>query len=231
MGEKEIRTFSADLRLINEGGEARIEGYSAVYDVISEDLGGFREVIEPGFFDQALEDDTRALFNHDENYVLGRRRAGTLALNSDPHGLRSVIRPPKTQWAGDLLESMRRGDIDQQSFAFSVRKGGDSWEKRPDGTILRRLKAGGAERLFDVSIVTYPAYPQTSAAVRSMVEAMRGQNNRQDISCPNLPLRGGESAEPEAQAGKGENNQEAEGKAQVRESLRKRRLEIMKMED
>lgn len=169
--QQEIRTFHAELRA--DGDTAAIEGYAAVYNSVSEDLGGWKEVIEPGFFRDVLSNDVRALFNHDNNYVLGRTRSKTLELKDEEEGLRANMKAPDTQWANDLRTSMKRGDIDQMSFAFRVKSGGAVWEERPDGTFLRRLLPGGAERLYDVSVVTFPAYPQTSAFARSEFEEFR----------------------------------------------------------
>lgn len=161
----ERRVFRAELR---EEGEGEIVGYAAVFNQPSEDLGGFVEVIEPGAFRDVLDDDVRALFNHDSNYVLGRNRAGTLGLAEDDRGLESRIKPPATQWANDLLVSMRRGDVDQMSFGFSVET--DDWKKDEAGIVRRTIKKIG--RLYDVSVVTFPAYPQTTVAVRSKVQEL-----------------------------------------------------------
>jgi HK97 family phage prohead protease len=139
-----------------------IEGYAAVFNELSEDLGGFRELVAPGAFKRSVEDnDVRALWDHNSQYVLGRNRAGTLALDEDDTGLRITIVPPDTTWAADLIHSMKRGDINQMSFGFYKRA--DEWDYKttPPTRTLRDVD------LFDVSIVTYPAYPQTSAEARS----------------------------------------------------------------
>ncbi|VEB57000.1 phage pro-head protease [Salmonella enterica subsp. enterica] len=91
--------------------------------VVSELIfGSFREIIRPGAFDEVLNDDVRALFNHDPNFILGRRSAGTLALTVDERGLRYDITAPETQTIRDLvLAPMQRGDINQSSFCISRR--------------------------------------------------------------------------------------------------------------
>ncbi len=174
--DREIRTFHmAELR-VDGGAEADpvIVGRTAVYNAPSEDLG-FIEDIEPGFFEDVLEDDTRALFNHDPNFVLGRRPAGTLQLRDSPEALEITIRPPKTDLINDLvLEPMRRGDIDQMSFQFSVKADGDVW-RIENNKMYRTLKRGGCARLWDTSVVTFPAYAQTSAQVRSKLSELRSQ--------------------------------------------------------
>lgn len=164
----ERRTFALDEMRIEarEDGAQRIIGHAAMFNALSEDLGGFREQIAPGAFEEAIEtDDIRALFNHDPNHVLGRNRAKTLILSEDQRGLAIEIIPPDTQLARDLMTSMQRGDITQMSFGFSVRPNGENWAKDDEGRHIRTLTK---VRLFDVSPVTYPAYPQTDVAVRSM---------------------------------------------------------------
>lgn len=168
--EIERRNFDVEIRAAAEGEPPRIDGTAAVYNKLSEDLGGFREIIEPGFFDDVLKDDVRALFNHNDDQVLGRTRAGTLLLEDTERGLDVHITPPDTQIGRDTLTLIRRRDITQMSFAFTVKHpGGDEWIREKDGTIKRVLKRGGAARLYDVSPVTYPAYPQTSVNVRSKI--------------------------------------------------------------
>ena len=156
---------TADLRVIAEG-TPRIAGHAALFDSVSEDLGGFRERIRPGAFAASLAaDDVRALFNHDPNVILGRNRAGTLRLTEDERGLGIEIDPPDTQAARDLMVSIARGDVSQMSFGFSVGPGGQTWEKDAQGGVLRTLTA---VRLFDVSPVVFPAYPDTAVAVRAL---------------------------------------------------------------
>lgn len=183
MTDKEIRSFKIELRAEGEN-PPRIEGYAAMFGSPSENLGGFREVIEPGFFDDVLGDDARALFNHDRNFVLGRKSNGTLDMAQDDKGLRVLVDPPQTQLINDLvLTPMKRGDITQMSFAFSVKPNGDDWHNDESGQLIRVLKKGGALRLYDVSVVTEPAYPETSASVRSKVsELQHNQPNEQAAS-------------------------------------------------
>lgn len=166
--ELRVTPHKVELRKDGEGeSEARkIVGYAAMFGTLSENLGGFREIIEPGAFDGRLEDDVRALFNHDRNHVLGRNGT-TMALSVDAVGLRYEIDPPNTQAAHDLMELLARGDVDQSSFGFTVEQ--DEWiEDDEQRTIRKILKV---RRLYDVSPVTYPAYPDTQVALRSMAEA------------------------------------------------------------
>jgi HK97 family phage prohead protease len=139
-----------------------------VFNSWSGDLGGFTEKIAPGAFKESLSrgDDVRALLNHDANYVLGRTKSGTLELSEDKKGLRIVNAPPDTQWARDLQVSIDRGDIDQMSFGFVTRK--DQWEEDKETKKVSRTLL--EVDLVDVSPVTFPAYPDTTVAIRSMDE-------------------------------------------------------------
>jgi len=146
-----------------------IEGHAAVFNQWSEEIGvwfPFREKVLPGAFADTIKtDDIRALYNHDVNYVLGRNKAGTLFLEEDDTGLKVRILPPDTQWARDLLVSIERGDVSQMSFGFTVIS--DRWGTE-EGTDVRELVK---VKLYDVSPVTFPAYPQTDVGVRSAMEA------------------------------------------------------------
>lgn len=141
-----------------------ISGYAAVFGELSADLGGFREKIAPGAFAKSLGEDIRALFNHDRNFIIGRNKSKTLRLQEDNRGLRVEIDPPDTTDARDLITKMKRGDVTGMSFGFRTLE--DHWDE-VDGKIVRTLIE---VRLFDVSVVTYPAYPQADAAVRSLEE-------------------------------------------------------------
>lgn len=169
LGRVELRTA--------ENEPAKVRGYAAVFEKQSDDLGygttELREVISRGAFDAVLNDDVRALFNHDPNFILARSKGGvgTLKIGTDDVGLWYEFAPPATNAGRDLVESMKRGDVDQSSFAFSVAKDGVRWEETSEAgrTFVRRtiLKV---ERLFDVSPVTYPAYPDATVALRSLEE-------------------------------------------------------------
>lgn len=159
----ERRAFAArELRASGEGEPMRLTGYAAMFNALSEDLGGFYERIKPGTFKKTLmESDVRALWNHDRNVVLGRTRSGTLRLWEDEVGLAFEIDLPDTQDARDLIILVRRGDVDGMSFGFLTIR--DIWEQIGE-QLIRTLSE---VQLFDISPVTFPAYPQTSASVRS----------------------------------------------------------------
>jgi len=169
MSDVERRAFAVnglELRAADDG-KRRLVGHAAVFNSLSEDLGGFREQIAPGAFAEAIDkDDVRALFNHDPNFVLGRTASKTLRLSEDARGLLIEIDLPDTQTVRDLVVApIERGDVSQMSFGFSVRPGGQDWAKDDEGRTIRTLKR---VRLFDVSPVTYPAYHATDVAVRSL---------------------------------------------------------------
>ncbi|MEX6397928.1 HK97 family phage prohead protease [Providencia hangzhouensis] len=165
---QEVRCFNTEVRAEQlENQPTKIIGYGSVFNSRSELIYGFREIIKPGAFDGVLNDDVRALFNHDRNFILGRTTSGTLTLSVDDKGLRYEITAPETQTIRDLvLAPMLRGDINQSSFAFNVDMDGEDWYKDSDGTIVREIHK--FSRLYDVSPVTYPAYQDAGAAVRSM---------------------------------------------------------------
>lgn len=168
MNELRIVPFqTAEIRE-RPGGGFGFTGYAAVFNSLSEDLGGFRELVSPVAFKKTLKDraDVRALFNHDRNFVLGRTKSGTLRMSTDDHGLHVDVDLPDTSYARDLHVLMERGDVNQMSFAFNTIK--DSWDSgsTPPTRTLNEV------RLHDVSIVTVPAYPETSAEARSMAETI-----------------------------------------------------------
>ena len=161
----EIRTFNVqDLELRQEGDDNVVVGYGSVFNTLSNELGGFREIIAEGAFDGRLEDDVRFLINHD-GLPLARTTNGTLRLSTDERGLKYEAKVANTSLGRDLIELMRNGTINQSSFAFVVED--DSWEVR-DGVNVRTINK--VSRLYDVSAVTYPAYEEASVALRSMEE-------------------------------------------------------------
>ena len=160
----EKRLFDIETRM-EEGETMNVVGHASVYNTMSEDLGGFREIIAPGAFDDVLENDVRALINHDGNLILARTTSGTLKLSTDEKGLKYEFDMPETSYGKDLAISMKRGDVTQSSFAFTVEN--DNWETK-DGMDVRTITK--VKRLFDVSPVTYPAYPDAD----DLVIAQRG---------------------------------------------------------
>ena len=210
MKQKELRFFPAvELRMEEVDGKPRLRGYAAVYNQLSVDFGGWREIIRPGAFTNslALGPDVRAVIDHEGGLnTIGRTRNGTLKLSEDTQGLRVEIEPPDTQAGRDIVTLVQRGDLNQMSFAFWTKR--DNWLEQ-DEFILRELHEvdidGG-----DVAVVTYPAYPQTSVQMRSM------------MNLPAIPndLRQGPDSDIQADA----------AMVQVRQAMRKRRLQLVAME-
>lgn len=173
--EREERRAVAGTVEFREADEkSSIGGYAAVFNqetVIGGGLWGFREKIAPSAFDSAIEtDDVRALFNHDPNYVLGRTVSGTLRLAADKKGLRYDVDLPDTAAGRDVRELVRRGDVSGSSFGFIVED--DDWDESEVKKGKLPLRTIRKASLFDVSPVTYPAYPQTSVSARSKAQAI-----------------------------------------------------------
>lgn len=173
----EKRVFTIEMRAAADGeaGDAKrtVTGYAAVFNSPSEDMG-FVEYIEPGAFREAIpKSDVRALFNHDPNLILARTASGTLKIEEDAKGLRYEFRIPETTFGNDFSVMLQRGDVSQSSFSFTVKEQEWGENKRSDGSVeyTRRIKK--VERLYDVSPVTYPAYPDTEVALRSLGEIQK----------------------------------------------------------
>lgn len=164
----EIRTCTVeDLRVESHGMAKIIRGHAIVFDKPSENLGGFREIIKPEAVDRTLKDgvDLRALVDHDSAKIIGRMSAGTLRVEKDSQGLRIEIDPPDTSVAQDIVESIRRRDVTGMSFAFRTMPNGEDWDFKADPPV----RAVTDMLVREVSIVTWPAYPQTDVAMRSLV--------------------------------------------------------------
>ena len=173
--ERRFTTGTVELRA-GEGEGKKIRGYAAKFNTLSEDFGGFRERIAPGFFDDVLADDVRALFNHDSNLILARSKSGTLKIGVDDTGLWYEYDHPETSYSMDLSKSLKRGDVNQSSFAFVTAE--DSWDEIDNATVRTLVKA---KRLLDVSPVTYPAYPDTSVSSRAF-EKIKKETEQPDLS-------------------------------------------------
>lgn len=153
-------------------------GYAAVFDKYSCDLGYFREKIARGAFAKAIAAcDVRALVNHDPNMLIGRKSAGTLRMVEDEIGLKVEIDVPDTTVGRDLVVHLRRRDMQGQSFSFTTSI--DQWDWSGE-TALRTLIE--VDQLFDVGPVAFPAYEETSAAMRSY------QANREERDKPPAPI-------------------------------------------
>lgn len=150
----------------DQGGGRRIGGYAAKFNKLSQNLGGFVERIDPGFFSKSEGDGwpgVMARYNHDDNRLLGTAEAGTLRLGLDGTGLDYTVDVPASR--EDVLELVQRGDVRRSSFAFYTFA--DDWAQTDDGFPLRTLLSGA---LVDVAPVNTPAYMDTSTGLRSLAE-------------------------------------------------------------
>ena len=163
---KELRVINTQMELREDGDKEKIGGYGIRYNELSEPIMGLsKEKIAPGAADNAIKNsDIRSLFNHDPNYVLGRKKAGTLNIYEDEIGVRYEADPPDKQWANDLKKNIARGDIDGSSFIFSVAEDGDEWDDSGDIPIRTITEF---EEIIDIGPVTFPAYPTATSGVRS----------------------------------------------------------------
>ena len=161
MSNREIRAMETIKAVDDE--QMIVEGYALRFNTLSNDLGGFVETISPEALKEADLSDVRCLIDHDSSKVLGRTVSETLELKVDDEGLYFRCQLPNTSYSKDLYENIRLGNINQCSFGFILDEDGDSFEKRDsDGLFKRTIRK--IQSLFDVSIVTYPAYNDTDVA-------------------------------------------------------------------
>lgn len=144
-----------------------LAGYAAVYERLSQNLGGFVEKVAPGAFAQTLADNNPVLarYNHDDNRLLGTTEAETLRVASDDTGLPYEVDLPDTSVGRDVAVLAKRGDVRYSSFAFRTLE--DSWSVTDQGFPLRTLVK---VQLVDVAPVNNPAYRDTSVGMRSLAE-------------------------------------------------------------
>jgi HK97 family phage prohead protease len=183
-----LASIDCELRVKkNDDGVRTIIGYAAKFGKISQDLGGFREIIDPKAFEKVVNSaDVRGLKNHDPGQLLGRTKSGTMRLTTDETGLRYEIDIPNTQIGRDLVTEIERGDIDGSSFSFTTEA--DGWDEttNPPTRTLYSVRD-----LFDVGPVTYPAYLDTEASVRMFLhhqEARAQERQREEESRKELAV-------------------------------------------
>lgn len=146
-----------------EGEGKRIEAYFAVFGDVYEIAPGMTESIDPHAFDETLNDDIRCLIDHDTSKVLGRTKAGTFSLGVDNYGLRGVDDiNPEDQEALNLYARVQRRDVSQCSIGFEILD--EEMEVRGDGSVHWTIKK---IKLYECSVVTFPAYEKTEALARS----------------------------------------------------------------
>src|SRR3954471_13120425 len=162
LNKREAQTTFKITRATQDSEERVIEGYFALYENETELFPGVFEIITKGAFDKTLNNDIRALWNHNSQYVLGRNKSGSLEIRADDKGLFGIIKLPKTQYAEDLHELVKRGDVDQCSFGFNILA--EDLEELASGGYRWRINEID---LHEISVVTFPAYENTSVQARA----------------------------------------------------------------
>lgn len=180
MNKRDLQTKFEVTRQAETENDFVIEGYFALYESETELFEGMFEIITKGAFDNTLNNDIRALWNHDTQYVLGRNKSGTLELRTDDKGLFAIVKLPKTQYAQDLYTLVQRGDVDQASFGFNIL--GEDLEELASGGYRWRINEID---LHEISVVTFPAYENTSVQARAKqveeIEQRKLQSKKADL--------------------------------------------------
>jgi hypothetical protein len=170
----ELRQYIADEVRIEENDEGPMIRSSIKFNSLSVPLGyfeKFREKIAPTAFDGVLNDESRevlAFWNHNPDMPIGRRTAKTLEIDKTATLFKATIRPGNTSWGTDAVKSIQRGDVNGLSFGFRVYPKGEDWSEDEEGNLIRELLN---VELIEVSPTPMPAYPKSSATVRSMEAA------------------------------------------------------------
>jgi HK97 family phage prohead protease len=159
---RQVRSVASSFETRSDDNGMYIEGYFSVFNSNYEIYPGCTESVAPGAFSNTLGGDIKALCDHDTRLVLGRNKAGTLELREDSHGLwgRITINPNDSD-AVNLYERVKRGDVDQCSVGFDIVR--EESDFRDDGTVHFTIRE---VELFEVSVVTFPAYAETSVSAR-----------------------------------------------------------------
>ena len=159
---RQIRSVPSEFKTRADGDELYIEGYFSVFNTEYRLWDKAVETVLPGAFSETLGGDIRALIDHDTRLVLGRTKAGTLRLQEDQRGLWGEIRVNRDDVdAMNLYARVQRGDVDQCSFGFDINE--EEFEELPDGNVKWKIKR---VTLYEVSVVTFPAYEETSVQAR-----------------------------------------------------------------
>ena len=167
-GAMDIRWVKTQIELRDDEKQSIIRALIP-YNSLSEDLGGFREMLMPGCFSESnLTVDVRSFWNHNQDIILGRCSSGTLRLNETEFGLGYEVSSPDTSWGKDAVASIRRGDVDATSFGFRTDGGVVEWDESDPNCLVRRVIKGS---LIEVSPVVFPAYPTSTVSTRSLLDA------------------------------------------------------------
>jgi HK97 family phage prohead protease len=203
----ERRFITAEVRATGTEDAPVIEGHAAVFNQETQIGSLFREKIRTGAFTRVLSEkpDVIAAYNHDWNVVLGRTTAGTLTLTETLNGLHySTKINPKDSEAMNVYQKVKRGDVPQASFAFTVRQ--EAWTKPAAKGDLALREVIEVDKLYDVGPVAFGAYPQASASARSQAETFQ----QAEITQPDQAASGG-----------------AEDQVKVRSNARRRELDLL----
>lgn len=166
--ENRFLTIS-EVRAEEKDGKMSVGGYAAVFEVETVIYDLFREKIARGAFaDSIKNDDVRALWSHNMDFVLGRTKNNTLSLREDDHGLAFDLELPDTQLGRDAFTSIKRGDVDGMSIGFQTIT--HEWTRGTEKEL--HLRTVRAAKLFEVSPVAFPAYTETQVSARAAVEAV-----------------------------------------------------------
>ena len=197
----EVRCQVSELRANTES--RTIIGYAAKFECWSEPImGWFREKIDRDAFSECDVTDVIMCFNHNIDSILARTTSGTLTLSTDDEGLRFEFEAPATSLGNDMVELVRRGDISKCSFKFTVEE--DEWlyASKENGLEYDERTIRKIDKLYDVSLVVYPAYTDTEASLRHLEERkqqfLNTQHNEEDSNHPQAGVAVDEAEAPTA---------------------------------
>lgn len=174
---RQMRSAPIDFKTREIDGEKRIEGYFSVFGAFYELWDGNRETVQQGAFAETLDGDIRALINHNTDLVLGRTTAGTLELREDENGLwGSILINEQDTDALNLYARVQRGDVSQCSFGFDILE--ESYKVDDYGNVTWIIEK---VRLYEVSVVTFPAYPDTNVQARKADFEVIQQRKREQL--------------------------------------------------
>lgn len=160
---RQLRSIPQQFCTREDGDELIIEGYFAVFDSPYTLWDGVTEIVKPGAFAGCLSGDIRALIDHDTRLVLGRTKAGTLELREDARGLWGSIKINRADTdAMSLYARVQRGDVDQCSFGLDIEE--ETFVDLGGGQC--RWEITKVNPLYEVSVVTFPAYEETAVKAR-----------------------------------------------------------------
>lgn len=179
MKEPEKRSLRSATLGVNKDEEMIIEGYALKFNEWSNDLGGFIELITPEALKNTDLSDVRCLIDHDPSKIIGRTVSETLQLTVDDEGLFFRCELPDTTYSKDAYENIRLGNISNCSFGFYLAPGGEKLRKNPQTGIIERTITA-ISSIFDVSVVTYPAYDASSVELvqRSMQKIQESEKEK-----------------------------------------------------